>query len=371
MSTERPRAFDLTTSVGGGYAAKLLTEVGWDVVQLEPEAGAPLRHQTSRWGGGEGGAHAFVNHGKRSITTSDRSTIESLAAAADVVIGDFSAAGLAEAQLPADIHSSLQPRFVVTSVSAFGLTGPDAELASADIVVQAASGLMFLTGEHDEQPMQLPPHAASMTGGLAAGSATLSALRSARSDGELRRVDVSIVEAMASLTHGQVSRYVRSGEVARREQRIKQALRMVPSSDGYVYCAPGAVAAVRMEGIATLLDEPRLAEERFQTAEGRMQNWDEYLELFVPPFATKPAQTWFEEADALHLTFALVQSVDDLFTCPQLTSRDLMREIPGPNGASVQIPGRPFKLWDPPEEPRHAPQSTGEHTDQILSEWLG
>ena len=110
-----------------------------------------------------------------------------------------------------------------------------------------------------------------------------------------------------------MSDYVYNGAVARREARVKGGLRMVPASDRFVYCAPGAVSSMRMDGVAQLLDEPRLAEERFQTAEGRMENYDEFVSLFVPPFKRKTAQEWFEGAEAMHMTFALVQTVDDLF----------------------------------------------------------
>ncbi len=183
-------------------------------------------------------------------------------------------------------------------------------------------------------------------------------------------LDLAIVEAMAALTHGQVSRYFRSGEVARREQKIKQALRMAPSADGFVYCAPGAVRNVAMDGIARLLQEPRLAEGRFQTAEGRMQNWDEYLQLMLPPFATKSSREWFDRAEELHLTFALVQTVDELFQCPQLGSRNFFQSVSAPNHAAALLPGRPFIMngIDPAE--RSAPQVPGQHNEEVLREWL-
>jgi crotonobetainyl-CoA:carnitine CoA-transferase CaiB-like acyl-CoA transferase len=260
----------------------------------------------------------------------------------------------------------------MASLSPFGLSGPKSGWAATDLTVQAAGGLMFLTGEWDQPPMQLPPYAAALAGGLATASAVLAACRLARRDGILRRLDVSMVEALAAHTYTPTTRYVYRGEVMRREQRIKQALRMVPSSDGFVYCAPGAVRNVDMKGIARLTGEARLAEDRFQTSEGRMQNWDEFLELFVPPFAKKTAREWFEEAEALDLTFALVQTIDDLFTCPQLEARGLFREVQGPDGVAVRIPGRPFRLEDgPPGASRPAPSRPGEHTAEVIREWLG
>ncbi|MEX2032555.1 MAG: CoA transferase, partial [Dehalococcoidia bacterium] len=298
--------------------------------------------------------------------------LDALASAADIVIGDFSPGGCAVSGIAAEMFHGLSPRLAVVSVSPFGLTGPKAGLAASDMVVQAASGMMFLTGEYDQAPQQLPPYAAAITGGVAAASAALAAARSARADGVTRRVDVSMVEAMASHIYSQTSAYVYRGEVPRREQRLKQALRMVPASDGFVYCAPGAVANVDMRGVAQLIDEPRLAEERFQTAEGRMQNYQEYLDLFVPPFAQKTAQEWFVEAERLHLTFALVQTIDDLFSCPQLASHSMLRDVPGPDGQPVAMPGRPFRLeGGPPEASRPWPATPGEHTDEVLRDWLG
>lgn len=368
--TGRPRALDVGTGVGAGYAARLLAETGWDVVKAEPPAGDPLRTSESRWGGGTGGAFIFANAGKRSVTA-DEPILRRLAAAADVVIGDFSLSGLAAMDLPADAYETLTPKQALVSVSGFGLTGPKAGWASTDLIVQAASGLMFLTGEFDQPPMQLPPYQGAIMGGVAAASATLLAVRAARKTGELQRADVSLVEALAVHTAAQVSEYVYDGAVARREARIKAGLRMVPASDRFVYCAPGAVATMRMDGVAKLLEEPRLAEERFQTAEGRMQHYDEFVELFVPPFKRKTAQEWFEGAEALHLTFALVQTIEDLFACPQLESRELLREVPGPRGEPIRITGRPFRIvGGPPVAALPAPARPGQHTDEVLAEWL-
>jgi CoA:oxalate CoA-transferase len=211
-----------------------------------------------------------------------------------------------------------------------------------------------------------------MTGGVAGAGAAVAATLAARRTGERQRVDVAMVESLAAHTYAQTSAYVHRGEVARREQRIKQGLRMVPASDRFVYCAPGAVSTMQMRGVAELVAEPRLAEERFQTAEGRMRHWDEFVALFVPPFRRRTAQEWFEAAERLHLTFSLVQTVDDLFACPQLAARRMLREVPGPDGRPVRIPGRPFRLEDgAPEPSRPAPAVPGEHTDEVLRDWLG
>ncbi len=113
----RKRALDLATGVGAAYPTKLLSDVGWDVVKVEPEQGDPLRKLSSRWGGGEGGAFAYVNHGKRGVRV-DADTVSALAQQADVVVGDFSHQGRFESGLNALPLDELSPREVVCSVSA-------------------------------------------------------------------------------------------------------------------------------------------------------------------------------------------------------------------------------------------------------------
>jgi crotonobetainyl-CoA:carnitine CoA-transferase CaiB-like acyl-CoA transferase len=368
------RALDLSAGATSAYPGRLLAEVGWDVVKVEPAQGDPLRLVQSRMGGGTGGAFACLNHGKRSVVVNGN-LLQKLATRADVVIGDFSVEGVSTSGIPRTSIEKLAPRYVKCSLSAFGLTGPQSTWHSSELVMQAMSGMMFITGEADEPPMQLPPYAAAMTAGITAASAILAAARAARQNrdrqksAQIRFLDMSVVEAMVSLAHVQVDNYIKTGEVARREQSVKQALRMVPASDGFIYCAPGAVSNVKMDGIAKLLGEPRLAEDRFQTAEGRMQNWDEYVSLMLPAFAEKTALMWFEEAEKHHLTFALVQTIDELFGCPQLQARQLMR--PTGSTGEVRIPGSPFRSAMTNGEVRDAPAVPGAHTEVVLQEWLG
>lgn len=366
------RALDISCGVGAAYAAKLLAELGWDVVKHEPVGGDPLRARPSRWGGAVGGAFAFVNQGKRGVSGVAPGQFSALASAADVVIGDFSPAGLAESDIAASAADSFLPAQAVVSVSAFGLTPPRVYWSASDFIVQAASGLLYMTGEWDQPPLQMPPYQGALLGGVAGASAAILSAGLARRSGTVQYADISMTEVLTSFAYSAVSQYVHRGEVARREQRIKAGLRMVPAQDRFVYCAPGAVASMRMDGIAELLEEPTLAEARFQTAEGRMDDWDEFVALFAPPFRRRTAQEWFERAEAMHMTFALVQTVDDLFACPQLAARSLLRSMPGPDGTGLLLPARPFKIDSTPALVlREAPSVPGCDTKEVLTDWLG
>lgn len=353
--------------VSAGYAARLLADLGWDVVKVEPPQGDWLRRQPSRWGGATGAAFEVINARKRSVVALD-GDVEALASVADVVVGDFRPIALRALGVDESAYEAWAPRCAVVSVSPFGLTGPKSTWAASELTLLAASGLMFLTGEADEPPQQLAPYQAELTGGVAAAAVALAAVR--QRGPQPVRADLSIQEAMAAHTFQAVGPYVYQGEVARREQRIKAGFRMVPTRDGYVYCAPGAVASMRMDGIARLLDEPRLADERFQTAEGRMQNWEEFFDLFVPPFRERTAAEWFEAAESMHMTFALVQTIDDLFACPQLEARSFLHHADDLPGSVVQ-PIRAFGGSLPRMALTPAPAVPGQDTTQVCAEWLG
>ena len=335
----RGRVLELPGSVASAYAAKLLANLGWEVLKVESAEGDALRGEASRWGGGAGGAHLFVNDGKR-IARTHGAALVALAADCDVVIGDLRPESLAQLAVA---HADLQPRRVCASVSPFGSSGPMAAAQATDLTLQAASGFLFVTGECDESPQQLPPYAAELAAGVTSAAAIVAALCASEGNSGCRHLDLAIVETLTAFTQAQHGRYVATGEIARREGAVKHALRMAPTADGFVYCAPGAVFTARMEGLVELLGEPRLADPRFVTAEGRMDHYAEYRQLMFAAFARRPAQEWFERAAALHLTFALVQTIAALFACPQLLARDFLvtRHV---GDRRVRMPGAPFRL---------------------------
>ncbi len=333
----KKRVLELPDSVGVAYVGKLLADLGWEVIRVEgllnKASAEPIPY---RWGPRQGGAEVFLNHGKQSVMVSDEAEIAALAAQADIVLGGLDA-------------WELEATHVTACLSGFGR---DWEQPWSDLTLQAASGFMSLTGEYDQAPQQLPPFAAQLTGALGACSAVLAAVLEAQTgDGQRRQLDLAMVDVLSGFTQLQATRYAATGEVARREGRVKHALRMAPAADGFLYCAPGAVVHVDMQGVATLLDESRLSEARFQTAEGRMQHWDDYVELMITRFRTQPAAVWFEKAAALRLTFALVQTVDDLLACPQLAARGLLQHVTLPDGRCATLPGRPFRLSTISTEP--------------------
>ena len=115
----------------------------------------------------------------------------------DVVIGDFSKRNIDQFALPTNVFSSLDVGCSLISLTSFGLDQLLSNQPHSDLILQAASSLLYLTGEHHQAPQQLPPYTAQMSGGLAASSAAIAAVRAYRLDKQVRRIDLSIVEALA------------------------------------------------------------------------------------------------------------------------------------------------------------------------------
>ena len=295
---------EVSGSVAVAQASRQFAALGWKVIRV----GSPVKRDY-RWGQGKGAANAYLDYGK--IETDK--TLTELVEQADIVIGDERVA-------------AVQGPGVVLVISGWGMGDPR---SWDDLELQATSGFMSVTGEYDQPPQQLPPYAAEMTGGLAAAATAMAAYMECNRVGHSIRIDFALADVLTTFVQSETGRYASTGEVAGRESRVKYALRMVPTADGFLYCAPGAVMNVAMDGVAKLTGEDRLADERFSTAEGRMDNWDEYVGLMVGAFASHSAAFWFAEAEKLHLTFALVQFVDDLLSCPQLHDRGLLIDSKG------------------------------------------
>ena len=335
------KILEIDSGVAAGYASQVLTSVGWEVTKVIPDGHNSLTELQSRWGGGAGGASLFLDKNKELVDSSDFDILNN-ASDFDVVIGDFSRRNIKQFALAEDVFNSLDVGCTLISLTSFGLDQSLSDQPHSDLILQAASSLLYLTGEHHQAPQQLPPYTAQMSGGLAAASAAIAGVRAYRLDKTVRRIDLSIVEALAIHSFTQSASYVHRGEIARREPEIKEGLRVVPTLDGYVYCAPGATASMRMDGIAELINEPRLKDEKFQTALGRKDNYEEFVHLFVPPFKKRTAKEWFIRAEELHLTFSLIRTIDELFSCEQLNERDVWTEIETPRGGSAKIPSAPF-----------------------------
>src|ERR1700754_1319749 len=272
------RVIELARVLAGPWAGQALADLGADVIKVEnPDGGDDTRH----WGppfveGNEGenlsaAYYHATNRGKRSVTADlkteeGRDLVRRLALTADVLIENFKLGGLVKYGLDYDSLKAINPKLVYCSITGFGQTGPYANLAGYDYIVQGMSGFMLITGEPDEQPMKAGVAIADIFTGLYAVSAIQAALIHALKTGEGQFIDMALLDVQSAVLANQNMNYLISGKAPVKLGNAHPNIspyEVVPSSDGYLILAVGNDGQFRrlctILGIADKADDERFA----------------------------------------------------------------------------------------------------------------
>ncbi|MCE1237328.1 MAG: CoA transferase [Hyphomicrobiales bacterium] len=215
------RILDFTRVLSGPYATALLADLGADVIKVESPGGDDYRHVGPFLSDGSSAIFEAVNRGKRGVvldlaTAEGRALSVALARAADVVVENFRPGVADKLGIGWTALSAENPRLIHASISGFGQTGPDARRPAYDIVVQALSGLMHVTGEPDGEPTLVGESIADVVSGLFAALGIAAALAERATTGRGRRIDVSMFDALMALQPLVVARCLTTGEAPMR-----------------------------------------------------------------------------------------------------------------------------------------------------------
>lgn len=363
--------------IAGTYAGALLADMGAEVIKIEPPTGDLARNPAIAGMRGESAIHLTLNRGKKSVVIDLKSDegkeiFYGLVTSADAVLDNFRP-GVLE-RLGVD-HATLvqhNPQIVSTSVTGYGKTGPAKDRPAFDLVVQAASGHMGITGDPDRPPARMGIPMADLCGGLYACVSVLAGLVSRDRTGVGREVDISMMDCLVSLLGYDATLYLNTGKQLQR-MGSGQA-HMVPwqafaTADGYV------AVAVReekfFERFCKAIDRPELADdERSRTNIDRVANREWVVAQVQEALATRTTAEWAQVFADWDLPGAPVHDFEGVFDDPQTQARELVRSYEHPELGEVRYVTSPMKISDW-EHPRiHAPL-LGEHTAAILGERLG
>jgi crotonobetainyl-CoA:carnitine CoA-transferase CaiB-like acyl-CoA transferase len=290
------RVLEQGTFITGPACGMLLGDLGADVIKIEqPRTGDPFR----AFKGGLYSPHfQTYNRNKRSVTlntkdAADRERLDELVRTADVYIQNFRPGVADELGVGEQRLRELNPRLIYCSISGFGATGPSANRPSYDTVAQAASGYLRLL-VNPVNPRVVGPAIADAVTGFYAAYGILGALHERERTGRGRKVEVSMLEAMAHFNLDAFTHYYSAGEVMGPYSR--------PSvSQSYVLeCADGKWVALHMsspekfwQGLANAIERPDLFQDpRFATREARIANQDALIELLGGLFRTRTREQW-------------------------------------------------------------------------------
>ena len=368
---------ELGQVIAGTYGGTILADMGAEVIKIEPFTGDAARNATIAPLRGESSIHLFMNRGKKSVVVDLKSTegleiFYSLVEQADVVIDNFRPGVMARLGIDHEALKKRKPSIITVSVTGFGETGPERDRPAFDLVIQAFSGHVDITGHPGAPPARVGIPIADLAGGIFTCISVLGALVGRGLHGDGHHADVAMLDSLVSmLTYDAVGFLNGSAEVSR--QGTAHA-HMVPwqafeVKDGYV------VVAVRDEkfwrnlcdavGRPDLKNDPRTIDNS-----ARVANRQFLVELLDEVFITRTKDEWMAILDEFDIPAAPVNDFAGIFSDPQVEARQMVKTYEHPTLGAIRYSPSPMKFsdWEFPNRP--APM-LGEHTREVLSERLG
>jgi crotonobetainyl-CoA:carnitine CoA-transferase CaiB-like acyl-CoA transferase len=362
---------DFSRILAGPYATMLLADLGADVIKVESPAGDDTRTWQPPVRDGISTYYLGVNRNKRSIALdlrdpADQAAAHELARRADVFIENFRPGGLAQFGLDYPAVSAANPAIVYASITGFGSGPAGAALPGYDLIVQAVSGLMSLTGDADGPPYRAGISLFDVFAGLHATIGILAALNLRQQTGRGQRVEISLLASALSGLVNQASAYVAGGTVPFRMGNSHPSLfpyEPLPCADGDLVIAAGNNGQFRK--LAKVLGAPELADDpRFSRNEDRTANREQLRPLLVERLRTRTTHEWFTELNAVGVPCGPINDVGQGVALA--TELGLDPVITAGGMPSVR---NPITFSASPPSYRLPPPGLDEHGDEIRR-WL-
>jgi crotonobetainyl-CoA:carnitine CoA-transferase CaiB-like acyl-CoA transferase len=365
---------DFSRILAGPYASMLLADLGADVVKVESPAGDDTRSWMPPTRGEISTYYLAINRNKRSVALNfkdenDLALARELASRADVVLENFKPGGLAKFGLDYESVSADNPEVVYASISGFGSTG-GAALPGYDLIVQAMSGLMSLTGSPDGEPYRAGISVFDVMSGMQATIGILAALRHREASGEGQHVEVNLFSTAMSGMVNQTSAFVAGGVVPTRMGNSHPSLfpyEPLPTADGDLIITAGNdgqfARLCKVLGLPELVDDPR-----FGRNEDRTANRDQLRPLLVERLATRGRMEWFDELLANGVACGPINTVEEGVAFAENVGLDPVVLVGEGDDAMPSI-RNPLTFSATPPRYELPPPRLDEHGEQIRA-WL-
>jgi glutaryl-CoA transferase len=373
------RVLDLTRVLAGPYCTMFLGDLGAEVVKVEqPGVGDDTRGWGPPFVGDESAYFLCINRNKKSITVDLKrqegiNLVRRLAGSADVLIENFRPGTMERLGLSETDLRAINPRLIYASLSGFGADGPMSDAPGYDLIIQAWGGLMSITGAPDGEPTKVGVAIMDLVAGLMLGKAIVAALFAREKIGIGQKIDTSLLEAEVASLINVGSNYLIAGTTAERWGNAHPSIvpyQSFKTADGYL------VIGVASEGIwqrfCEAIGKTEMAEDpRFAKNADRVDNRALVIAILRELFRRHDNEHWLKLLNAAEVPCAPIQTIDQVFAAPQVRHRDMLVEVEHPTAGTVRMAGIPVKFSATPASVRLPPPLLGEHTDQVLSSWLG
>lgn len=373
------RVLDLTQFLAGPFSTQIFGDLGAEVIKLEAPTGDWSRTLPPHFVGDDSCYYLSINRNKEAVAIDLKkpeglALVKELADQCDIVMENFRPGVLDRLGLTFEDLSSRNAGLIWASISGFGQTGPYRERPAYDMIAQAMSGGMSLTGEVGRSPVRAGMPIGDLTAGMYATIGALAALEERRRTGRGKFVDISMLDCQVALLTYQAAYYLHSDKVPGRQGRGHESIPTYRSFSGandteLVICAN----TERMwQGLCEVLDIKNLTKDgRFLTNEDRHQNREELWPLLEEAFMAKEAKEWVPPLLAAGVPVGEVNTLADALTDSQVIHRQMVLDLEGGGQNRASVAGNPIKFMGENEAPHRYPPALGQHSRKIFTNLLG
>ena len=371
------RILELGQIIAGTYGCQVLSDLGAEVIKIEAPEGDLGRIPSVAPYKGVSGLFLTYNRNKQSVvlnlkTEAGRKIFYDLVKISDVVLDNFRPGVLERLKIDFPTLKKINPRIVQCSVTGFGMEGAYKNYPALDLIIQAISGHMAITGEPGRPPVRVGIPLADMSGGIFSCKAVLAALFARERTGEAQRVELSMFDSMLNLLAYIGTMYLTNGELP------------LPPGSAHEYTVPWQafqtkdghlVIATRQEifwkKLCTVLGDQLIGSDpRFATNEGRVEHRATLVPMLEAIFRTRTTADWMKDLRKLDVPAAPVNNLDGAFAEPPVAEREMIVEYDHPDVGRVRLPGNPIKFEGMGKTISKPAPRLGEHTDLVLKSLL-
>jgi len=368
------RVLDLTRVLAGPFCSMILGDMGAEIIKVEEPGKGDDTRGWPPFSGGEATYFLSVNRNKKSLTLNmkapdGQAILRRLVAKADVVLENFRPGTMERLGFGYDALRKVNPRLIYCAISGFGESGPEASRPGYDLIVQGESGVMDLTGFADGPPVKVGNSVADLVSGMAAAHGVTLALLSRARTGKGQKVEIGMLDVMASLLTYQASLYWNGG--GRPARRGNQHPSIVPyevfqAQDAYMTL--GVANNSLFDRMCRAIGREELAKDpRFDSEASRVTNREVLVPLLNSIFSTRPASDWLKRLDEAGVPAGRIKTVAEVCDSEHLRARGMFVSLNHPKAGAVTAMGVPIRLWDTPGAAQAPAPLLGQHTDEILT----
>ncbi len=377
LPLEGARVLDVSQVMAGPFCTMLLGDLGADVIKIEPPGtGDQTRSAMGfKMKGPDSMGFLNLNRNKRSVTLNLKSeagirAFHKLVETADILVENYRPGVMGKLKIDYERLKAINPRLIYASISGFGQTGPWAQRPGFDLMAQAMSGVMSVTGHPGSPPVKAGVPVADIGCALFATYAILAAYIGRQKSGEGQFIDASLFDAALAFSIWDISEYWGTGVVpgpVGTSNKMSAPYQAVRSRDGYFVL--GATNQKLWGQLCAVIDRSDLQDDaRFATNPLRLKNREALIEELETTFVTKTSDEWVTELLAAGIPAGKMSTYPEAFEGEHGRHRKMRMEVEHPIEGTVPNIGFPVKLSETPQRVRRHPPLLGEHTREVLEE---